>query len=59
MQIYMDDIIIYSEDENTGMKYIEKVVKVAENNGLELNWKKLKFLQRKVEFLGMLLKMVL
>lgn len=53
MQMYMDDIIIYTADYNTGMCHLQKVLSVAAKNNLEINWKKCKFLQKRVEFLGM------
>lgn len=49
---YLDDLIIPSEDEDTGIKRLEIVLKIAREAGLIINWKKCCFLQKKVEFLG-------
>lgn len=50
--IYMDDLIVLSNDETTGLKNLRIVLEVAGQAGLSINWKKCCFLQRKVEFLG-------
>lgn len=56
MEIYMDDIVIFSKDEVDGMRSIVRVIKVASENGLQINWSKCKFLQTKVEFLGLIIQ---
>jgi len=50
--VYMDDLIILSDDETSGLRNLGRVLKTANAAGLEINWKKCYFLQRKVEFLG-------
>lgn len=50
--IYMDDIVIPAKDETEGIHRLEKVLKVAESNGLKIKWKKCQFLQKKINFLG-------
>jgi len=50
--IYMDDLIVLSNDEITGLRNLEAVLGVASQGGLEINWRKCCFLQKKVEFLG-------
>lgn len=49
---YLDDLIIPSEDEDSGIERLKKVLKIASEAGLVINWKKYCFLQKKVEFLG-------
>lgn len=49
---YMDDVIIPSVDEATGLQMLREVLQVAEKAGLVINWAKCRFLVRKVEFLG-------
>lgn len=56
MEIYMDDIIIFSKNETEGLQNIERVLKVAADNGLKIKWNKCKFLQKKVEFLGLIIQ---
>lgn len=48
---YMDDVIIPSVDEATGLQMLREVLRVAEEAGLDINWTKCRFLVRKVEFL--------
>lgn len=50
--VYMDDVIIPSKDEAEGIEKLVMVLKVAEENGLHIRWKKCQFLQRSVNFLG-------
>jgi len=50
--IYMDDLIVLSENEDDGFKNLELVLEVASRAGLDINWKKCHFLQKRVEFLG-------
>lgn len=49
---YLDDLIIPSIDENTGVKNLEVVLEIASEAGLDVNWKKCRFLQTRIEFLG-------
>jgi len=50
--VYMDDLIIPSDDIEDGIRRIKRVFEVAEGAGLDLNWRKCCFLQTRVEFLG-------
>lgn len=50
--IYLDDLIIPSVDEETGIKNLEIVLNIASEAGLKINWQKCRFLQIKIEFLG-------
>ncbi|GBN39690.1 hypothetical protein AVEN_129167-1 [Araneus ventricosus] len=47
----MDDIIIPSIDELDGIKCLSRVLQTASEYGLELNLKKCKFRNSKIEFL--------
>ncbi|XP_029162889.1 uncharacterized protein LOC114934371 [Nylanderia fulva] len=47
---YVDDLIIPSTDFEAALSGLEKVLGVAERFGLNINWKKCKFLQTRVEF---------
>lgn len=49
---YMDDIIIPAADCENALRNLQRVLSVASQTGLEINWKKCSFLQRRVEFLG-------
>lgn len=49
---YMDDLIIPSTDEDEGVQKFKQVLQVAERAGMDINWSKCKFLERKVVFLG-------
>lgn len=49
---YVDDLIIPPSDFEAALSDLKKVLCIAENFGLNINWKKCKFLQTKVEFLG-------
>lgn len=50
--IYLDDLIVLSNDESDGLKNLKIVLDVASEAGLAINWRKCRFLQRRVEFLG-------
>lgn len=49
---YLDDLIIPSSDEATGVENLRVILKIASESGLSVNWKKCRFLQTRVEFLG-------
>jgi len=49
---YLDDLIIPSVDENMGIKNLEIVLRIAGEAGLNINWRKCRFLQTRIEFLG-------
>ncbi|GBN32456.1 Retrovirus-related Pol polyprotein from transposon 17.6 [Araneus ventricosus] len=48
----MNDFIIPARDEIQGLEKLKRVLKVASEYGLEINFKKCQFLKRKIEFLG-------
>lgn len=48
----MDDVIALSKNVCEGLVKLEKVLSVASENGLKINWWKCQVLQKKVNFLG-------
>jgi hypothetical protein len=48
----MDDIIIVSSSLEEGIERLERVLNLASEYGLEINFKKSQFLKAKIEFLG-------
>lgn len=53
--IYMDDMIIYSNDEITHLECTQRVLKKLRDNDLYLNLKKCYFSQQQVEYLGLII----
>ena len=49
---YMDDLIIPGIDNEDACRKLEETLQVAARNGSIINWKKCKFLQKNIEFLG-------
>lgn len=49
---YVDDVIIPGVDEGDAYEKLVKTLEVASQNGLQVNWKKCKFLKKRIEFLG-------
>ena len=49
---YMDELIISSEDEESGLSRLQEVLQRAREFGLELNLKKCQFICKEVHFLG-------
>ncbi|KAF9760668.1 Retrovirus-related Pol polyprotein from transposon [Nosema granulosis] len=49
---YLDDIIIFSENEHRHMEHIRTVLKKLDSAGIVLNRKKCRFMQREVKILG-------
>ena len=54
--IYMDDIIVPSADQESGLNNLKIVLEVASGAGLLINWDKCRFLQPQVEYLGHIVK---
>ncbi|KAG7305339.1 hypothetical protein JYU34_009402 [Plutella xylostella] len=50
--IFIDDLLIPAADEKEGIERLKEVLAVAEEYGLQINWKKAKLLCREVEYLG-------
>jgi len=49
--VYIDDIIIPTADEESGLSVLKEVLEVASKAGLRINWEKGQFLKRKITFL--------
>ncbi|GFS61121.1 transposon Tf2-9 polyprotein [Trichonephila clavipes] len=54
--VYMDDLLIPSQNEAEGLNKLRLVLQTAADFGLELNLKKCNLLQRKIEFLGYIIE---
>lgn len=50
--IYMDDIIVPGKDEEEAYNRLCETLATAAEKGLSINWKKSRFLEREVEYLG-------
>jgi len=50
--IYMNDIIIPTIDEESGLKMLREVLSIASSAGLQIKWEKAQILKRKIQFLG-------
>ncbi|CAB5211330.1 unnamed protein product [Rhizophagus irregularis] len=50
--VYIDDIMIFSENLENHMEHLEKVLKRLQEHNLIIKLKKCKFLERDIEFLG-------
>lgn len=52
MELYMDDIVVYSETEEGNMNKLKLVLEVAQQYGLQIKWSKCTFMKTKIDFLG-------
>lgn len=52
--VYIDDIIIFSPDEETHIRHVDKIFKLLEKSGMRVSPEKSKFFKTDVEFLGFL-----
>lgn len=50
--IFIDDLIILSEDEVQALERLKAVLQRASQYGLDVNWKKSQLVQKRVEYLG-------
>lgn len=50
--LYMDDIIIPAPNEKENIARLRLMLKIASEHGLEINTKKCKYLQTRIDFLG-------
>lgn len=50
--VYMDDVIIFSEDANSHIPHVDKILKKLSNAGMRISTEKSKFFRHEVEFLG-------
>jgi len=48
--VYMDDVIISSKSIDECVQKLKRVLKVAQGNGLRINWNKCQVLKRQVNF---------
>ncbi|GFX40417.1 retrovirus-related Pol polyprotein from transposon 17.6 [Trichonephila clavipes] len=49
---YLDDLVIPAKNEQEGQEKLKIIFEVAKKYGLEIKFKKCKFLKKKIEFLG-------
>ena len=49
---YLDDLLVYSENEEQHLEHLEKVLKILHENNLKLSIDKCKFFQSNLDFLG-------
>ena len=49
---YMDDLIVPSIGYEDGLRQLKRVLNVAADHGLTINWEKCRFLQTRLEYLG-------
>ena len=54
--VYLDDILIYSENMEDHIKWVQKVLDMLEQHDLTVSLKKLVFHKEEVEFLGYIVK---
>lgn len=50
--VYMDNIVIPTKDEKSGLQILKEVLKKASVAGLQIKWEKAQILRRKIQFLG-------
>lgn len=51
--VYIDNIIVFSPDEETHISHLEKVIEILNKNNITLNPEKCKFFKRSIKLLGM------
>lgn len=54
--LYLDDILIAASSPEENLEKLRKVLTIAMENGLMINWDKCEFLQNKITFLGNILQ---
>ena len=50
--VYMDDVIIFSEDANSHINHVDKILKKLSSAGMSISTRKSKFFRQEVEFHG-------
>ncbi|KAG0439025.1 Transposon Ty3-I Gag-Pol polyprotein [Dictyocoela muelleri] len=55
VKVYIDDILIYSENESAHYEHLENILKLLHENNLSLNFDKSEFFLHEVKFLGHLI----
>lgn len=56
VMIFIDDLLIPATDEEEAVHRLKKVLLIAEQYGLEINWKKAKLICQEIEYLGHLVR---
>lgn len=54
--IYLDDLSIPGKTDEENIEKLKRVLSLAEENGLRINWKKCNFLSNRITFLGFILE---
>lgn len=54
--IYLDDLSIPGKNDDDNIEKLKKVLALAEDNGLRINWRKCNFLAKRITFLGFILE---
>lgn len=54
-RLYMDDILIFSEDLTGHLKALHRVLSRLQTNSIQINWDKASIAQKEVEYLGILI----
>ncbi|KAI5168626.1 hypothetical protein NEIRO02_2596 [Nematocida sp. AWRm79] len=57
VKVYIDDILIATEDAKEHLEVLQAVLKILKEHGMEINWDKVKLMREEVKFLGHLLSM--
>ncbi|MEG0362118.1 MAG: reverse transcriptase domain-containing protein [Longicatena sp.] len=52
VRIFLDDILIFSNDINEHLNHMEEVLKILENNNISINFNKSNFCKEEVTYLG-------
>lgn len=56
VMVYMDDLIVPAANEIENIERVQRVLEVAQNNGLAIRFDKCEFVRRRVSFLGHILE---
>ena len=54
--VYLDDIIIFSRDEETHLRHLESVMQILKEAGATLRLSKCEFFKRQVKYLGHIIR---
>lgn len=52
----MDDLVVLLRTDDEGLSHLQDILLTAGEYGLDVNWKKCRFLERKIEYLGHLIE---
>lgn len=56
VRLYLDDVVIPARDAQMAMEKLEQTLKIAAQNGLNINFNKCKFLRKTLQFLGFIIE---